>query len=55
MTGILMGLLINKGVKRNAPVVDGGSKFDEVMWYVGNDYVEKPDTAPISHWKSSTR
>ena len=47
MTGILMGLLINKGVKRNAPVVDGGSKFDEVMWYVGNDYVEKPDAQKL--------
>ena len=47
MTGILVGLLINKGVKRNAPVVDGGSKFDEVMWYVGNDYVEKPDAQKL--------
>ena len=47
MTGILMGLLINKGEKRNAPVVEGGSKFDEVMWYVGNDYVEVPDSRKL--------
>ena len=47
MTGILMGLLINKGAKRNAPLVEGGSKFDEVMWYVGNDYVETPDAQKL--------
>ena len=41
MAGILMGLYINKGVKRQVSV-DGGSKFDEVMWYVGNDYVDVP-------------
>ena len=41
MAGILMGLYINKGVKRQVNV-EGGSKFDEVMWYVGNDYVDVP-------------
>ena len=42
LSGILIGLYINKGVSRKVEV-EGGSKFDEVMWHVGNDYVEKPD------------
>ena len=41
--GIVLGLYINKGVNRNAVALEGGSKFDEVMYYVGNDYVEVPD------------
>ena len=47
MAGIVMGLYINKGLRRNAPVVEGGSKFDEVMWYVGNDYVDVPDAQQL--------
>ena len=43
MAGILMGLYINKGVNRRQVNVEGGSKFDEVMWYVGNDYVDVPE------------
>ncbi len=43
LAGILMGLYINKGVSRRQVTFEGGSKFDEVMWYVDNDYVEKPD------------
>ena len=47
MAGIMVGFYIIKGVKRTAPIVDGGSKFDEVMWYVGNDYVDEPDARKI--------
>ena len=44
MIGICMGLYINKGVGTQQKVnIDGGSKFDEVMWYVDNDYVDVPD------------
>ena len=43
MAGILMGFYINKGVNRRQVNVEGGSKFDEVMWYVGNDYVDVPE------------
>ena len=42
IAGFLMGLYISKDSKRNVNV-EGASKFDEVMWYVGNDYVEIPD------------
>ena len=44
MVGILIGLYINIGVNGKKVEVEGGSKFDEVMWYVDNDYVETPDT-----------
>ena len=44
MAGILFGLYINKGVNAKKVNVEGDSKFDEVMWYVGNDYVDVPDT-----------
>ena len=48
LSGILVGLYINKGVIDNPQVnVEGGSKFDEVMWYVGNDYVEVPNTQKL--------
>ena len=46
LSGILIGLYINKGVAKKIQV-EGGSKFDEVMWYVGNDYVEKPDAQKL--------
>ena len=47
MAGILMGLYINKGVGKSQVSLEGGSKFDEVMWYVGNDYVDKPDAQKL--------
>ena len=46
LSGILLGLYINKGVSRKVQI-EGGTKFDEVMWYVGNDYVEKPDALKL--------
>ena len=36
-----------KGVNQRQVNVEGGSKFDEVMWYVGNDYVEVPDAKKL--------
>ena len=42
LSGFLLGLYINKGVNCNT-TLEGGSKFDEVMYYIGNDYVEVPD------------
>ena len=48
LSGILVGLYINKGVIDNPQAnVEGGSKFDEVMWYVGNDYVDVPDAQKL--------
>ena len=47
LSGILIGLYINKGVSTQKVQIEGGSKFDEVMWYVGNDYVEEPDAKKI--------
>ena len=43
LAGILLGLYINKGVATRQVVVQGGGKFDEVMWYVNEDYVDAPD------------
>ena len=42
LSGFLLGLYINKGVNRQVNV-EGGSKFDEVMWYVDKDYVDVPE------------
>ena len=47
LAGILMGLYINKGLGKRQVNVEGGSKFDEVMWYVGNDYVEEPNAQQL--------
>ena len=48
LVGMLMGILINIGMqRRNVVSVEGGSKFDEVMWYVGNDYVDRPDARKL--------
>ena len=44
LAGLMVGHYINKGVTRPAANVEGGSKFDEVMWYVGQDYVDVPDS-----------
>ena len=46
LSGVLIGLYINKGVAKKIQV-EGGTKFDEVMWYVDNDYVEKPDAQKL--------
>ena len=46
LSGILIGLYINIGVNKKVNV-EGGSKFDEVMWYVGNDYVDVPETGKL--------
>ena len=43
LSGFLLGLYINKGVGRRQVNVEGGSKFDEVMWYVDKDYVDVPE------------
>ena len=43
LSGVIIGLYINKGVSTQKVKIEGGSKFDEVMWHVGNDYVEVPD------------
>ena len=47
LSGLLLGLYINKGVGKRQVTFEGGSKFDEVMWYVDNDYVEKPDAQKL--------
>ena len=47
LSGILLGLYINKGVNKRMVNVEGGSKFDEVMWYVGNDYVDVPNAIEL--------
>ena len=47
MSGIIIGLYTNKGAHTKKVEVEGGSKFDEVMWYVGNDYVEEPNAQEI--------
>ena len=44
LAGILVGLRINRSISKRLVNFEGGSKFDEVMWYVGNDYVDTPDT-----------
>ena len=47
LSGLLLGLYINKGVGKRQVTFEGGSKFDEVMWYVDNEYVEKPDAQKL--------
>ena len=43
--GMLLVLLINKGGQQKARTirVDGGSKFDEVMYYIQDNYVDSVD------------
>ena len=45
MAGMAIGLYINKGESRQTvvPVSEGFSKFDEVMWRIGEDYVDEID------------
>ena len=40
LSGILIGLNINKDRTSRKAHVEGGSKFDEVMWYVDQNYVD---------------
>ena len=47
LSGVIIGLYINKGVSTQKVKIEGGSKFDEVMWHVGNDYVEVPDASAL--------
>lgn len=47
LSGILLGLYINIGIDKRRIGAKGGGKFDEVMWYVGNDYVEVPDVQQL--------
>ncbi|MBR1513318.1 MAG: S41 family peptidase [Bacteroidales bacterium] len=42
LAGFWVGHLINKDANRPTVNVEG-SKFDEAMWYIGNDYVDEPD------------
>ncbi len=42
MVGILVGIYINIGVTRRVmPVSSDFNKFDEVMWRIGEDYVDE--------------
>ena len=48
LAGMFLGFLLFNNHFRKLPVqVEGGSKFDEVMWYVGNDYVDAPDAQKL--------
>lgn len=47
LVGVLMGLYLNVGAGKRRVEVQGGGKFDEVMWYVNNDYVDVPDTKKL--------
>ena len=40
LAGILVGRQINKGISKRLVNVEGGSKFDEVMWHVNQHYVD---------------
>ena len=46
--GMLLVLLINKGGQKPKVVtVNGGSKFDEVMWHIKDSYVDSVDFSKI--------
>ena len=46
--GMLLALLINKGGQKPKVVtVNGGSKFDEVMWHIKDSYVDSVDFSKI--------
>lgn len=47
LVGVLVGLYLNVGAGKRRVEVQGGGKFDEVMWYVNNDYVDVPDTKKL--------
>ena len=47
LVGILLGLYINIGVGKRKVVVEGGGKFDEVMYYVNTDYVDEPESSQL--------
>ena len=49
--GILVGIYINIGVTRRVmPVSSDFSKFDEVMWRIGEDYVDDIDENQLQEW-----
>lgn len=47
MAGILVGLKINERISKRLFNVEGGSKFDEVMWYVNQHYVDTIDSQQL--------
>ena len=47
LSGILIGLNINKDRTSRKVHVEGGSKFDEVMWYVNKQYVDTIDSQQL--------
>ena len=47
LSGLLLGLYINIGIGKRRVSFEGGSKFDEVMWHVDNEYVDKPDAQKL--------
>ena len=47
LLGVLMGLYLNVASRKNAVVVEGGTKFDEVMWYVDQNYVDVLDAKKL--------
>jgi len=48
LAGVLLGFLIfNNHFSKSSVQVDGGSKFDEVMWHIDNDYVDAPDAQKL--------
>lgn len=51
MVGILVGIYINIGVTRRVmPVSSDFNKFDEVMWRIGEDYVDEIDKNQLQEW-----
>lgn len=48
LAGMIFGfLLFNNHFNKQAVQLEGGSKFDEVMYYVDNDYVDAPDAQKL--------
>ena len=51
MVGILVGIYINIGVTRRVvPISSDFNKFDEVMWRIGEDYVDEIDENQLQEW-----
>ena len=48
LAGMLLGFLVfNNHFSKSRVQVEGASKFDEVMWHIGNEYVDTPDTQQL--------
>ena len=48
LAGMLLGFLVfNNHFNKRAVQLEGNSKFDEVMWYIDNDYVDVPDAQKL--------